>query len=52
MTASLAGYIRQSLTAEESERKKAIALLHRMFGMGVISEEELLRNLNLLRNGN
>ncbi|MDO5408823.1 MAG: hypothetical protein Q4F21_00025 [Lachnospiraceae bacterium] len=51
MTASLTSYVRQNLTADESEKNKVISVLYRMFGMGVISEEELLRNIDMLRNG-
>lgn len=49
MTVSLAAYVKQNLTATESEKEKVISVLYRMFGMGVISERELLRNIDLLR---
>lgn len=52
MTASLAAYVKQNLKSGESEKDKVISVLYRMFGMGVISEEELLRNIGLLRRRN
>lgn len=49
MTVSLAAYVQQNLTAAKPEKEKVISVLYRMFGMGVISERELLRNIELLR---
>ncbi|MDD7388185.1 MAG: hypothetical protein PUG60_00730 [Lachnospiraceae bacterium] len=49
MTVSLAAYVQQNLTAARSEKEKVISVLYRMFGMGVISERELLRSIELLR---
>ena len=49
MTVSLTAYVKQNLTATEPEKEKVISVLYRMFGMGVISERELLRNIELLR---
>ena len=49
MTVSLTTYVNQNLTATEPEKEKVISVLYRMFGFGVISEEELLRNVGLLR---
>ncbi|MDY2627681.1 MAG: hypothetical protein SOW08_05105 [Lachnospiraceae bacterium] len=49
MTVSLTAYVKQNLTATESEKEKVISVLYRMFGMGVISERELLRNIDMLR---
>lgn len=50
MTVSLATYVKQNLTATESEKEKVKSVLYRMFSMGVISEEELLRSIVMLRN--
>ncbi len=49
MTVSLKKYVKQNLTASEAEKKKVISVLYRMFGMGMISEQELLRSIDLLR---
>ena len=50
MTVSLATYVKQNLTATESEKEKVKSVLYRMFSMGVISEEELLYSIGMLRN--
>lgn len=49
MTVSLTDYVNQNLTATESEKEKVKSVLYRMFGMGVISEEELICNIERLR---
>lgn len=49
MTVSLATYVKQNLTASKSEKEKVKTLLYRMFGMGVITEEELLQSIDMLR---